>query len=90
VNEKPPITPLPPRRRLTSTQIAALIQLAIAAALVIALALCAWWFFRVAERLGGVRVFAYLPIAMAAFMLFALYRLIQAWRMLRRRDTDHR
>ena len=76
--------PLRPRRRLTTEQVAALIQMIIAAALVISLAVCVWWFWQAAERLGGVKSFIYLPIAMGAFMLLALYRFVQALRMFRR------
>jgi uncharacterized membrane protein len=90
VNDQPPITPIPPRRRLTSEQIAALIQMIIAAALIVSLAVCGWWFWQAADRLGGVGRFIYLPIAMGVFLLLALYRFIQALRTFRRTSLRRR
>jgi len=76
------------RRRLSSTQIAALIQLVIAGALIVALSLLMWRFFQAADRLGGVKLFIYLPVAMVGFLAMAIFRFVQAYRMYRRGDRE--
>jgi len=52
--------------------------------LMVSLLLLAWWFFQAVDRLGGARLFIYLPVAMVGFMGMAIWRFIQAWRMYRR------
>jgi hypothetical protein len=82
---------MPPRLRLTPSQLAGVIQVVVAASLAGFLVVAIWRFILIAERLpGGANRYIYLPIAMVAFLAMAVWRVVVGIRRLRNelRDRD--